>query len=397
VGQLLSGKAFMLRKLRFFISTGEVSGDLQGSLLIQALFAQAAQLGIELEILALGGDRMAAAGAKLLGNTRSFGAIGFFEALSFIKPLLALRKSVYKSLQDNPPDLVVLIDYPGFNIGLAQEIKRQFTCPIVYYIAPQEWAWAFSPRTTKKIVQRVDEILAIFPQEAEYYAKFGAKTTWVGHPFVDQVAQSPTRSQAREALNIVEGQTAIALLPASRPQEFRYIWPAIAAAAQQLQAQVPTAHFWIPVALEEYRPLFEAQIQSYQLRATLTQDSQLTLAAADLVIGKSGTANLEAALLNVPQVVVYRIHPVSAWLYRAILRFKVPFISPVNLIPMQSIVPELLQDAMSPETIVSHALELLHNGEIRGQMLDQYQMLQGRLGEPGVLSRAASALLSQVV
>jgi lipid-A-disaccharide synthase len=386
----------MSRKLRLFISTGEVSGDLQGSLLIQALFSRAVQLGIELEILALGGDRMAAAGARLLGNTRSFGAIGLFEALPFIQPLFSLRQSVGAVLQENPPDLVVLIDYPGFNIGLAQQIKRQFSCPIVYYIAPQEWAWAFSSHTTKAIVERVDEILAIFPQEAEYYAKFGAKTTWVGHPFVDQVAESPTRLQAREILEIDDPQTAIALLPASRPQEFHYIWPAIAAAAQRIQAAVPAAHFWIPVALTEYRSFFERQIQTYQLRATLTENSQLTLAAADLVIGKSGTANLEAALLDVPQVVVYRVHPMSAWIYRVILRFKVPFISPVNLIPMQAIVPELLQKAMTPEAIATHALHLLHDGEARRRMLDQYQMLREQLGTPGVLPRAASALLSQV-
>jgi lipid-A-disaccharide synthase len=386
----------MSRKLRLFISTGEVSGDLQGSLLIQALFSRAVQLGIELEILALGGDRMAAAGARLLGNTRSFGAIGLFEALPFIQPLFSLRQSVGAVLQENPPDLVILIDYPGFNIGLAQQIKRQFSCPIVYYIAPQEWAWAFSSHTTKAIVERVDEILAIFPQEAEYYAKFGAKTTWVGHPFVDQVAESPTRLQAREILEIDDPQTAIALLPASRPQEFHYIWPAIAAAAQRIQAAVPAAHFWIPVALTEYRSFFERQIQTYQLRATLTENSQLTLAAADLVIGKSGTANLEAALLDVPQVVVYRVHPMSAWIYRVILRFKVPFISPVNLIPMQAIVPELLQKAMTPEAIATHALHLLHDGEARRRMLDQYQMLREQLGTPGVLPRAASALLSQV-
>jgi lipid-A-disaccharide synthase len=386
----------MSRKLRLFISTGEVSGDLQGSLLIQALFSRAAQLGIELEILALGGDRMAAAGARLLGNTQSLGAIGLFEALPFIQPLLTLRQSVGAVLQENPPDLVVLIDYPGFNLGLAQQIKRQFACPIVYYIAPQEWAWAFSSHTTKAIVERVDEILAIFLQEAEYYAKFGAKTTWVGHPFVDQVAQSPTRVQARETLKIPDTQTAIALLPASRPQEFRYIWPAIAAAAQRIQAAVPTAHFWIPVALAGYRSFCETQIQTYQLQATLTENSQLTLAAADLVIGKSGTANLEAALLNVPQVVVYRVHPLSAWVYHAILRFRVPFISPVNLIPMQSVVPELLQNAMTPEAIANHALHLLHNGEARGRMLDQYQMLRERLGTPGVLRRAANALLTEL-
>jgi lipid-A-disaccharide synthase len=386
----------MLRQ-RLLISTGEVSGDLQGSLLIQALVPLAQQRGIELEILALGGDRMAAAGATLLAHTSRIGAIGFFESLPYVAPMLSTMRRVRAVLVQQPPDLVVLIDYPGVNVGLARYLKQQFNCPIIYYIAPQEWAWALSAHTTQQIVKWVDEILAIFPKEAEHYAKFGAKTTWVGHPFVDQIAQVPSRDQARAALGIPAAQTAIALLPASRPQELKQIWPVIARAAQYLQTQNPQIHFWIPVALESYRTFFLEQIQTYRLRATLTQDSQLTIAAADLVIGKSGTANLEAALLNVPQIVLYRLHPISGWFYGTLLRFKVPYISPVNLIPMQDIVPELLQDKATPGAIVSLAQTLLDNEDARTAMLNQYQLLRKSLGESGVLQRVANAVLDSLV
>jgi lipid-A-disaccharide synthase len=219
----------------------------------------------------------------------------------------------------------------------------------------------------------------------------------VGHPFVDQIAQVPSRDQARAALGIPAAQTAIALLPASRPQELKQIWPVIARAAQYLQTQNPQIHFWIPVALESYRTFFLEQIQTYRLRATLTQDSQLTIAAADLVIGKSGTANLEAALLNVPQIVLYRLHPISGWFYGTLLRFKVPYISPVNLIPMQDIVPELLQDKATPGAIVSLAQTLLDNEDARTAMLNQYQLLRKSLGESGVLQRVANAVLDSLV
>jgi lipid-A-disaccharide synthase len=386
----------MVRR-RLLISTGEVSGDLQGSLLIQTLIPLAQQRGIELEILALGGDRMAAAGATLLAHTSRLGAIGFFESLPYVAPMLSTMRRVRAALIQQPPDLVVLIDYPGVNVGLARYLKQQFNCPIIYYIAPQEWAWALSAHTTQQVVKWVDEILAIFPKEAEHYAKFGAKTTWVGHPFLDQITQTPSRGQAREVLGITTAQTAIALLPASRPQELKQIWPVIAGAAQHLQAQNPQIHFWIPVALESYRTFFLEQIQAYGLRATLTQDSQLTIAAADLVIGKSGTANLEAALLNVPQIVLYRLHPISGWFYGTLLRFKVPYISPVNLIPMQDIVPELLQDKATPGTIVSLAQTLLDNEDARIAMLNHYQLLRKSLGKSGVLQRVANAVLDNLV
>lgn len=387
----------MSRPVRLLISTGEVSGDLQGSLLIQALVLLAAQRSLELEILALGGDRMAAAGATLLAHTSRLGAIGFFESLPYVAPMLTLMRQVRAALEQRPPDRVVLIDYPGVNVGLARYLKQQFNCPIIYYIAPQEWAWAFSQRTTQQIVKWVDEILAIFPKEAEHYTKFGAKTTWVGHPFLDQIAQTLSREQGREALGIAAAQTTIALLPASRPQELKQIWPVIARAAQHLQAQNPNIHFLIPVALEAYRSFFSEQIQAYGLRATLTQDSQSTIAAADLVIGKSGTANLEAALLNVPQIALYRVHPVSSWFYSTLLRFEVPFISPVNLIPMQPIVPELLQDAATSAAIVTLALQLLNDEGARATMLNQYQLLRKNLGESGVLQRVASAVLNGLV
>jgi lipid-A-disaccharide synthase len=383
----------MSHQVRLLISTGEVSGDLQGSLLIQALLSLAQQRGIQLEILALGGDRMAAAGATLLAHTSRLGAIGFFESLPYVAPMLSILRQVRATLVQNPPDLVVLIDYPGVNVGLAGYLKQQFNCPIFYYIAPQEWAWSISAQTTHKIVASVDEILAIFPKEAEYYRKFGAKTTWVGHPFLDQISQVPFRELLREQLGITESQIAIALLPASRPQELKQIWPVIAQAAQKLQAENPLVHFWIPVALENYRSFFAEQIDAYGLRATLTEDSQRTIAAADLVIGKSGTANLEAALLNVPQIVLYRVHPISGWIYGTLLRFKIPFISPVNLIPMQAIVPELLQDQATPEAIVNLARSLLNDPTARSTMLNQYQMLRSILGEPGVLQRVASVVL----
>ncbi len=386
----------MTNRFRLLISTGEVSGDLQGSLLIQALHAAALERGWQLEIDALGGPRMEQTGATLLADTTRLSAIGLIESLPFVKSTLTLQRQLKQHLKTYPPDLTILIDYPGSNVPLARYLKRHQGCSIVYYIAPQEWVWAFSKVTTRHIVNSTNEILAIFPQEAQYYAAHGASVTWVGHPFVDALAQLPTREQARQQLGIPQSQKAIALLPASRTQELRHILPVLAEAAQQIQRQVPDAHFWIPAALPHFREPIQAAIDQFQLKATLAEHPQLVLAAADLSIGKSGTANLEAALLNVPQIAIYRVHPFNGWLYRKLLHFQVPYISPVNIILNAAVVPELLQEAVTPRAITKLALELLQPSLARTQMFEQYQQLRTQLGTPGAVQRAAAAILNRL-
>ncbi len=378
---------------RLFISTGEVSGDLQGALLIAALQRQAAEQGITLEILGLGGDRMAAAGAYLLSNTGSIGSVGLIEALRFIWPTLQLQRRTYRYLRQHPPDLVVLIDYLSGNVPLGSFIRRNFEVPITYYIAPQEWVWSISPKATQKIIELSDRLLAIFPEEARYYAAHGGNVTWVGHPLVDRMVTAPDRLAARQQLGLLPNQVAIALFPASRWQEIKSLLPIILAAARQIQDQLPQSHFYIPLALEQYRQPIVAAIRACGLQATLVDDPLLALAAADLAIAKSGTVNLEAALLNVPQVVIYRVNPIGLWLYQTFLQFKLPYASPVNLVEMQPIVPELLQDQATPENIATVALELLLNPEARQQMQQGYQQMQQSLGEAGAVDRAAQAIL----
>nr|WP_290228438.1 lipid-A-disaccharide synthase [Trichocoleus desertorum] len=401
--------------MRLFISTGEVSGDLQGALLVTALKQQAQALGIELEILALGGDRMAQAGATLLGNTTAIGSVGLLESLPYIWPTLQIQRRAKQYLRQHPPDLVVLIDYLGPNVAIGSYVRQYLPqVPIAYFIAPQEWVWSLSPRNTARIVNITDRLLAIFPEEARYFAEHGAKVSWVGHPLVDRMQAAPDRASARQALGIPDDQIAIALLPASRRQELKYLMPVIFQAAQQIQAQLPQVHFWIPVSLEAYRQPIEQAIQHYGLRATLLAGQGLAgqglagqvsnskfeesitlraIAAADLAIGKSGTVNLEIALLNVPQVVLYRVGAVTAWIARHILKFSIPFMSPPNLVEMKAVVPEFLQDQATPDNIAQAGLELLLNPARRQQTLNDYQAMRQAIGEVGACDRAAKEIL----
>ena len=381
--------------MRIFISTGEVSGDLQGAMLVEALHRQASLADLEIEIVALGGDRMEEAGAKILVNTTTIGSIGFFEALPLVIPTIKVQNRAKKYLQEYPPDVLVLIDYAAPNIAIASHVKKYFPqIPIVYYIAPQDWA---VPRlgNAPKIVKIVDKILAIFPEEAKYYGSKGVDVTWVGHPLLDRINATGKREQARLALGIAPEQRIITLLPASRKQEITQMLPLICEAAQLIQQQIPDVQFLMPISLAIYRDAIQEAIAKYNLPATIVEGKTLdAIAAADLAITKSGTVNLEIALLDIPQVVFYRVHPVTAWLGRNILKIKILFMSPPNLILNRLVVPELQQEAATANNIAETALELFFNDSKREKIIADYQEMRNLLGEFGVCDRASQEILN---
>jgi lipid-A-disaccharide synthase len=385
--------------MRIFINTGEVSGDLQGALLVEALLRQAAKRSIALEITALGGDRMAAAGAKLLGNSAAIGAIGIFESIPFIIPSWILQRRVKQYIRNNPPDVLVLIDYLGPNLGLGTYIRKNYPqIPIIYYIAPQTWVWSPGNKSIEQMIKLMDRLLAIFPAEATFFAERGATVQWVGHPLLDRMATAPSRETARQALGIPPEQMAIALFPASRYQELKYLLPVICKAAKLLQEKLPQAHFYLPVSLLEYRSKIEEIVASYGVEITLIEGRSLeVMAAADLAIAKSGTVNLEISMLCIPQVVICLVNPATMWVARKLLKFSIPFMSPSNLVVMKPIVPELLQEEATPERIVKESLELLLNLDRRQQTIADCQEMRSLLGEVGVCDRAAEEILNHVL
>lgn len=371
---------------------------MQGSLLVAALKRHAVAAGLELEITALGGPQMAEAGATILGDTVGIGSMGIIESIPYIWPTIAVQQIAKQYLKKSPPDVVVLIDYLTPNLGIGSYIRRYLPdLPVVWYIAPQEWVCSISPRNTELIINIADRILAIFPEEARYYQEKGAQVSWVGHPLVDRMQSAPSREVARKTLGIEPEQVSIALIPASRKQELKYLMPVIFEAAQIIQAKLPQVHFWIPLSQAAFRSKIEQAIENYGLRATLLANQNLEiLAAADFAIAKSGTVNLELALLDVPQVVAYRVSRMTAMIARHLLKLSIPFISPPNLVHMKPIVPELLQDDATVENIVFHALELLQNADRRQQMKAGYREMCESLGDVGVCDRAAAEIIKNV-
>ncbi|WP_320676290.1 lipid-A-disaccharide synthase [Prochlorococcus sp. MIT 1300] len=386
--------------LRLLISTGEVSGDLQGSLLIEALKEEALRRDLSIEILALGGNRMEAAGAELIADTAPMGAIGLLEALPLVLPTLLIQSKVNQLLISRPPDAVVLIDYMGANIRLGNRLRKHFAkIPIIYYIAPQEWAWRIGDGGTTDLIAFTDKILAIFQAEADFYQERGGNVVWVGHPMIDIHGKLPDCSFARRELGLSPEQKLLLLLPASRKQELRYLMPNLAKAAAMLQAEDSNLEVIVPAGQESFEFQLRETLKREKVRGRVIPANQannlkpILLSAADLALSKSGTVNMELALHGVPQVVGYKVSRTTAFIARNILKFKVEHISPVNLLLEERLVPELVQDDFTAEKIFQLAMPLLSQKEARLSMLEGYRRLRGKLGSPGVTSRAAGQIL----
>ena len=385
---------------RLLISTGEVSGDLQGGLLVAALRQEAQRRQLPLEIAALGGSRMLQAGANLLADTTPMGSIGLWEALPLVLPTLRVQRRVGRWLKRNPLDALVLIDYMGANVRLGLKVKRRLPqVPIFYYIAPQEWAFRVGEGGSTRLIGFTDRILAIFPEEARFYSARGAQVTWVGHPLLDTLTDLPSRDEARAQLGLQASERLLLLLPASRKQELRYLLPPLAAAAAELQRRCPGLRVMVPAGQAAFEPVLAELLAAAGVRAEVVpaahadQLRPTLCAAADLALNKSGTVNLELALRGVPQVVAYRVSRPTAWVAQHLLRFQVDHISPVNLVLQERLVPELLQDQLTADAVVREALPLLDDPLARQRVADGYQRLRQVLGEPGVTRRAAAAIL----
>lgn len=386
--------------MRLFISTGEVSGDLQGGLLVKALFQQGEKLNIPLEIEGLGGKRMAEAGAKLIADTTAIGSVGLWESLPFILPTLQVQNKAKKYLQSNLPDAIVLIDYVGPNLAIASSLKQKYpNIPIIWYIGPQFWVWTPLGQDLDQLVQVTDKLLAIFPQEAKFYREKGVDVTYVGHPLCDRIKTAPSREIARKKLGIQDREKMIVLLPASRQQELKYLLPVMVQSAKKIQEKYPEICFYLPVSLAKYKVGIKKIINQYGLKINLFEGEPLDiLSGADLAITKSGTVNLELGLLKIPQIVIYKVNKITIWVARKILNFSIPFMSPVNLVSMTEIVPELLQEKATVENIIHLAEELLFNPSRLQQLKQDYASMIQTLdsGEESVCDRTALEIINYI-
>ena len=390
--------------MKLLISTGEVSGDLQGSLLIKALKDNAEKRKIKLDIIALGGERMKEAGAKLISNTSSIGAIGFLEALPYVLPTLNAQSKIDNYLNSSPPDAVVLIDYMGPNIRLGLKVKKTFpNIPIIYYIAPQEWAWRLGDSGTTDLIGFTDKILAIFEEEAKFYSNKGGNVRFVGHPMLDFYRNIPSREEALKKIGLTPNKKLLLIIPASRKQELKYILPTLLQVAKLLQEKDPSIIVFIPSGLKEFDEVLNQSFIKSGVNGRVVMSNEVDhmkpflFSAAHLALSKSGTINMELALNSVPQIVGYKVSRITAFFARRLLQFNVKYISPVNLLLNEMLIPEFIQEDFKTEKIFNSALQILEDLSTREEIISGYKRLRDKLGKPGVTDRASRDILDLAV
>ena len=396
--------------LRILISAGEVSGDLYAAQLVEALNREAEAEG-PLDVKAVAGERTSRAGAAIIGDTTSRAALGFVAPLRFLAPALATASRILRLIRRWQPHVVVLLDYPGFNIPLSGMIRRFSSVPLIYYLPPEECIWSLKGagrvNRTPLVVNNCDCLLTTHEVDTAFYFAAGATVERVGHPLVDVVDQHPRPDHDTG----VKRSATLALLPASRHQELGLLWPCLSQTAALMARARPELEFLVPLATRHLRPAMAracetAQLQYPELAGRLrlvepTPDHpNAALAAAwqaGAALSKSGSVTLELALADVPHLMAFRIDRVTEWLGRHLLRLSerdFPHMALPNFILGRDLVPEFKQHAIDPARMAATALELLDpDSPARAGHLAGFADLRASLGGAGAARRAARIIL----
>jgi lipid-A-disaccharide synthase len=368
---------------RLFLSCGEPSGDLYAGALTRELRRSVP----DLDVAGLGGPQFAAAGGRVLEDYRGLAATGLTEAVSKIPKSFAVLRRLTAAAHEGRPSAVVVIDFPEINFRLARGIK-DLKVPVVYYVCPQVWAWRQG--RLKTIREVADQVLVIFPFEEELYRQAGIPVRFVGHPLVDLAKSSVPRGAFLADRGLAGDAPTVAILPGSRPNEVRRILPVLVAGAQRVKASIPRVQFLVARAPGLDDHLFTG-VAPPSLMTVVTGDTDTVLASADLALTASGTATVQCALHDKPMVVVYRLSPLTYHIGRPLV--KVDTFSMVNLIANERVVPELIQDACTPDAVAREAISLLTDPARAFRMRAGLARVRERLGEPGASRRAADIIL----
>lgn len=367
------------------VVTGEASGDLHGAKLVKAM----RQRDPALSFVGMGGEEMADSGVQILYDAGKVSVVGVAEVVSHLPEIFRAQQVLRRYLAEHRPDLLIIIDLPDFNLLLAK-FARKLGIKVFYYICPQVWAWRSG--RVKTIRKLVDAVGVILPFEEQFLQERGVAATYVGHPLLDSVSVTQNRSEFRQFHGIAEERRCIGLLPGSRKKEVASLLPVFLAAARQLQQMCDEQlSFLIPLASTiTTTDLDLAELGDYQadLDIRIIKGERYNLmAACDCAVAASGTVTLELALLDVPMVVAYKLAPLTYRLGKLLIDLQ--HFSLVNLIANTEVVPELLQDQVTPEAISHHLHAFLYNTETRAVVLDGLESVRQQLGTEGASDRAA--------
>lgn len=374
--------------LRVGLVAGETSGDLIAASLIKSIKNHIPEVRFE----GIAGPRMQAAGCRILAPAEKLAVMGLVEPLKRLPELLRLRHRVIRHFIEAPPDVFIGIDAPDFNLGIERKL-RQAGIPTVHYVSPSVWAWR--GYRIRKIARSVDLMLTLFPFEADFYQQHGVPVVFTGHPLAEQIQEHTDRQVARRALDLHAEGPVLALLPGSRSGEVARLAPDFLRTAKILFARHPEMRFIAPMATLEAKRIFAA------LRMEMAADLPLAvydgrsheaMAAADAVLLASGTATLEAMLLKRPMVVAYRLAPSSYHLIKRLKLMQVEWYSLPNLLARERLVPEFIQDAVTPQALAGAIDPLLYEPQARHRQTSRFYEIHHQL-QGGGSERAAKAIL----
>lgn len=373
-----------VKGMRVMVIAGEASGDLHGSGVIRELRKRNPCV----EVYGIGGDRMQAEGMQLIFHVRELAVMGFVEVLKRLPLLRAVERSLAAVIRVRRPDVLLLIDYPGFNLRFAR-LARSLGIRIVYYISPQVWAWHAG--RVKKMRGLIDKMLVVFPFEEEIYRREGIDVAFVGHPLLEVLTPAQDRAGFCKRYGLDGGKPILGLFPGSRRQEIEEIFPSMIGAARMLEKQLGVEVIvGVASALDnDYLKSFVMGDFPIRLVQNATYD---IMANSDLALVTSGTATLETACYRTPMIVVYRTSWPTYLIGRLLVRIK--NIGLVNIVAGKKIVPELLQQKVTPHRLAREAARMLQDTAMRDDIREQLSVVRQRLGSAGASARVADTILS---
>lgn len=367
--------------MKIFFSAGEASGDVHGANLAREI----KKIDPETELLGFGGNLMQNSGVKLVRNYKNYNVMGVVEVLRNLRRILKLLDDLTEIIRAEKPDLLVLIDYPDFNWRLARRVKK-FGVKILSYIPPSAWAWRKG--RAKDCAAVADVFIAIFPFELPVYKAAGAKIYFLGNPLVDSVKNSMSKADSMKFFGVNQSETVILLMPGSRRQEIKLLLPEMLGAVKILAKKIP-AQFFLPVADNVDESSIKKLIAQADVEIKLVKSNRYDLMnIAHAAIATSGTVVLEAALLNLPSVVLYKMAPLNYLIGKLLVDIK--YFSLPNILANEKIMPELLQNQVTPEKISDEVLKILDN---RLETIKKLQSACQKLGESGSAGRVAKKIL----
>lgn len=368
--------------MKVMVVAGEASGDNHAAALVAALKAKVPALSA----FGMGGEKLAAQGVELVHGAHEISVMGVTEVLPRVPRILQVMGDLARAAKERRPDLAVLVDIPDFNLRLARRLKA-LGIPIAWYISPMVWAWR--PGRVRTIAERVDLMLCILPFEEDFYRGSGVDARYVGSPVLEGLPPPAPPESFRSALGLDPAREVLALLPGSRPGEVRRILPALAEVAKRQRARRPALQVAVPVAPGLARAAVERAFQGQPVTLVDGRAPEV-VGASTVAVVASGTATLEAGLMERPLVVVYRLSAPNWWLGKAMLGLE--RISLPNLLAGRAVVPELLQDDFTAEAVSAH-VDGLWEGPAREAQLQGLLAVRERLGAPGASERAAGQLV----